>query len=383
MLRRVNAWWNALQRQRNAAHPLATAVSGGVKRTCCRSDRIRPGLRTLEYCRQKASSSPPLAEHCVSHYGNMVVFKAVAAVLSAVLLICHTKAAPATPPDDGNPLVQQVANISRSRLLDHPHFSLEIQDVKAARVGTLPLLMNAVNALYILAMRIPTGRSPATRFHLPLYPDVEIYLLPTRRSRVVMNEAALLCIYRGIEVMVRRQDFRLATFKCYWDNVSVTKVRIVSMHEPVGDEAAEPLLPDSTANLTVPSVGDFTPRFAYFRLGLDLDMQTVFITVMYALVCFGQKVNDARVDHQYTDPGAEWDASLLMPMNEPPRRQPPFLVVKWVIKALRLVPTFMLHNRRFAELGITFDVDRVNLGTAILQKGKAVVPEPNVAVRTA
>ncbi|KAI4114506.1 MAG: hypothetical protein LQ345_004723 [Seirophora villosa] len=379
VLRRVDACWNALQRQPEwggPSHPrFATAVSA--------SDRIRPGLRTLEYCGQKASSSLPLAEHRVSRYGNMVVFKRVAAVLSALLLICHTNAGPATPPDDGKPLVQQVANISRARLLVHPHFSLVIQDVKDARVGILPLLLNAVNALYILALRIPTGVSPATRFHLPRYPDLDIDLLPTRRSRVVMNEAALLCVYHGIEDMVRRQDFRLATFKCYWDNVSVTKVNIISVHGTVGDEAAEPSVPDSTANLTVPSVGEFTPRFAYFPSGLDLDMQTVFITVMHALVCFGRKVNDARVGHLYTDPGPEWDASLLMPMNEPPPRHPPFLVVEWVIKALRQVPAFMLQNRRFAELGITFDVDRVNLGTAILQKGKANVPDSDAAVTTA
>ncbi|KAL8834573.1 MAG: hypothetical protein Q9170_003701 [Blastenia crenularia] len=315
---------------------------------------------------------------------------AIASVLCTAAFVYLSNAAPTAILDDRRSLLQPAANISNVDLVtdDHPHFTMTVYPKDNTHIESISLLMNAVDALAIIALKDPRGRSPATHFHLPGYPIATIDLWPKRLATDVVNEVATLCIYYGIEDMVRNKDQREATFSCEWDHVEVAEVVIRESPRTVqhlNEKLAKPSTIDNS-NLTAPIPNALQPDFFYIRGASNLDVSLVFITIMNALLRFSRMGSSAIVGPCWTDPGPAWDSSMVFPGNGPIRRQPPFLQVIWVIKTLKLVPNFMLQNRRFAELGIVFQVDNIYLGNGLLQKGKAfhvLTSDRNATVATA
>ncbi|KAL8770164.1 MAG: hypothetical protein Q9209_004006 [Squamulea sp. 1 TL-2023] len=127
-----------------------------------------------------------------------------------------------------------------------------------------------------------------------------------------------------------------------------------------------------------PHMNGLQLQFFYMQNAHNLDTALAFITIMNDIKTFSPRDSAEVLPRSiYTDPGPEWDASILFTANGLPIcRQPPFLQYYHVMICLREALKFMLHRGRVAELGFHIGVDDALLGSALLVKGK---PNPDAA----
>ncbi|KAL8888499.1 MAG: hypothetical protein Q9215_004065 [Flavoplaca cf. flavocitrina] len=182
--------------------------------------------------------------------------------------------------------------------------------------------------------------------------------------------------------MAEYNEFVEAKFECLWDDVNVADVHVRKKSPGTAvDVSPSPL--DSTEILTEA----IQPQFFYVEDSQPIPATIAFITTMNAIKRFSLKgPNKVMVGDLVTDPGPQWDASIIYPAGSgrrPIRRQPPFLKYRYALMSMKPALLFMLHHRRFAELAFLFVVDGVRLGDALLIKGKpdrmANPVEPGVA----
>ncbi|KAL8801763.1 MAG: hypothetical protein Q9182_004235 [Xanthomendoza sp. 2 TL-2023] len=237
-----------------------------------------------------------------------------------------------------------------------------------ARLQPAPMLMMAADALTIIALKDHRSRSPATNFRHTAGLDIVIDVLPKSPAVDVSNEVATLCIYYGMEDMIRHRQFQECTFACELDNVEVAVVNI--WNESSTPEAVKEPSMTKTTNLTQSLLNDLRPHFRYLDRGADISIYVTFVTVMYSIMAFSSFRGADVVPSCHTDPGPAWEASIIFPGDGPRRRRPPFFEYRYAIDTLNLALHYMLGNARFAELGLYVSVDGEYLGRALLFKGK-------------
>ncbi|KAL8691750.1 MAG: hypothetical protein Q9218_003099 [Villophora microphyllina] len=238
--------------------------------------------------------------------------------------------------------------------------------------------MNGVDALAQIALKDHTARSSGYHFHLQNYAHVFITVSPLGSASTFDNDIATLCIYYGIEDMVRKRKYKEAELDCYWDNVEIARVVIndpitTTSNTVASNSFAIPTVNNTTDALSQiddPIVKAVRPRFGYFPDGIIIDIPTACLTVMYSLAKFSRQRATDAVPRCSTDPGPEWNACMVFPADGPIRTRPPFLEYRWVIESIRQIPEWMKRHGRFANLAISFWVDGINLGGGILVKGK-------------
>lgn len=286
-------------------------------------------------------------------------------------------ALPAAPPDDGSSLLPQSSNFSdigSVTNLGHPHFSVTVHPEEGTRLESIAMLMNAVDALAAIAVKDQRGRSPRMHFHSRAYPSVHIDIEPKGPSTAplsdVSNEVATLCLYYGTVDMIKHQEYKVVTFSCLWDNVEVAVVYIDGTPPSTAQLPGDTAMSNTTDTVTDPQLNALQPNFFFIDNAKTLGIPLSFVTIMNALKSFFHYGSTEIVPRCFTNPGPEWDASILFFGDGPVRTRPPFLEYRYVIETLRQAPEFMWRSRKFAELGIGFNVDGVPLGAALLMKGK-------------
>lgn len=287
-------------------------------------------------------------------------------ILCIAALICYSTAAAASPSKDGSDtVIQQVSDSSQA---NHPYFGIRIYPRASIPINSLSMLVNAMDALTAIALTDHRTRSPPMHFDAPGNPHVIIDVNPKRPATTILNELATLCIYYGVADLAGRRQYTEAVFDCLWDNVNVAEVTISNRRRLA-------TFTNTTAATTgsLNGLGDeFQPQFFYFEKAQNMELATVFITAMNSIRSFSPRGHtEVLTGYIYTDPGPRWDASMVFPdTSRPLRRQPPYLEYRYVIYSMRLALIYMFECGRIAELGITFRIDGVFLGTALLIKGK-------------
>jgi len=181
-----------------------------------------------------------------------------------------------------------------------------------------------------------------------------------------------LCIYYGTEDVSRRRRWSKVEIGCFWDNVEVAMVSIE--HGPRA--ARNPGVLGNTLTLDATNATDIhliglAPFFYYTLGGKILPTPLFYITLMNAIVAFAYFGGmDVLKNRCFTDPGPQWDASMVFSGATSVRTEPPFLQYQWVIKTLLRLLRYMFLRGRFAEIGMDFKVDNVMLVNAILRAGK-------------
>ncbi|KAI4100426.1 MAG: hypothetical protein LQ339_005487 [Xanthoria mediterranea] len=287
-------------------------------------------------------------------------------ILCTAALLCHSTAAAASPSKDGSDTVNQ--QVSDSSQANHPYFGIRIHPRASIPINSLSMLVNALDALTAIGLTDHRTRSPPMRFDAPGNPHVIIDVNPKRPATTILNELATLCIYYGVADLAGRRQYTEAVFDCLWDNVDVAEV-IISNRGRLA----------TVTNTTTATTGalnglgdEFQPQFFYFENAKNIDLATAFITAMNSIRSFSPRGHtEVLTGYIYTDPGPRWDASMVFPdTSRPLRRQPPYLEYRYVIYSMRLALIYMFERGRIAELGITFRIDGVFLGSALLIKGK-------------
>ncbi|KAL8785770.1 MAG: hypothetical protein Q9213_003148 [Squamulea squamosa] len=303
----------------------------------------------------------------------MILLNSIALVLSFANVLYQCTAVRRTIHDIGRPLSRHLLSITNLNTVATVNgdegFSIEIVGRRGSYVNPFVLLLNAVDALAIVGLKDTKGRTVGTHFQLTKYPTVIIDVQPIGSADVV-NWYLSLCIYYGVEQVIRRQAYQEITISCAWNDVEMVRVIIRTVSSDIRKVTTA-----SGSNTTEPTSAVFNtlrPRFFYVRNALALDYSIVMITLMYSIMYLSRLSKTAVVPQTYADPGPHWDACIIFPGDgpSPSRDHPPFLECRWVIESLSMIPNFMIQQRRFAELGIAFQVDNKILGSGLLQKGK-------------
>ena len=312
----------------------------------------------------------------------MTLSRGVILVLTTAAFVYRSSAAPATSTQDVNHgILRQVSNFS---LGENPSFNMRIIPLETHPVRPNSILVTAVDSLTAIGLRDYRAQSPPQemRFQTPPWSEVTINVIPKPPTVAILNQLATLCIYYGVANMAEYNEFVEAKFECLWDNVNVADVHIRKKSPGTAvDISPSPL--DSTEILTEA----IQPQFYYIEDSQPIPANIVFITAMNAIKRFSLKgPNEVMVGDLVTDPGPQWDASIIYPAgpgHRSIRRQPPFLKYRYALMSMKPALLFMLQHRRFAELAFLFAVDGVRLGDALLIKGKpdrmANMVEPGVA----
>ncbi|KAL8677943.1 MAG: hypothetical protein Q9186_005666 [Xanthomendoza sp. 1 TL-2023] len=304
----------------------------------------------------------------------MGFFNSVARLLFLACLANHSNAVPTAPPDQGNPPSRRISEVLQPENLHtgayNDKLSIDVEAHYGTYVNPFPLLLNAVDALATIGIQDLNGRSPSYSFQLTKYPTVVIDVKPGASAADFQNWAASLCIYHGIEDVVRQQVSKEVDINCRWNTIEMVTVSIRTVSP--GSKKAASVSASNITESTLAVSHTLQPYFYYVADSVPLDYTTTMITLMYSIMYLSRLDKTDMIPRTYTDAGPHWDSSIVFPGDgpQPPKDPPPFLESGWVIETLKMVPNFMIQQRRFAELGIQFHVDNVYLGGALLQKGK-------------
>ena len=282
------------------------------------------------------------------------------------------------------------------------HFGI-VANYAETNIPVTPCLMNIVELLANYAELDWLGR--VRQRHgvvLPSYPQVEFAVIPSAPATSVEVRFVVWGLWVGIRDIVSQNRFVEVEFELYWEEQVVAYIYITrpmdlgpsSSNETLGTDGPLTLSPPSngTASVTLDDPNSTTnlsdtltdERFSWSpRFGYDAKTLTifeVFLTVIAGLKNAAPMAALDKVTSAYASAAVNVDANLQIFLHKrrTPRPRPPYLQYIHVIKALRLVPGYMLAEGRFAELIFVMQVNNLPVGEGYLASGPYVPPHPVV-----
>ena len=269
------------------------------------------------------------------------------------------------------------------------------------QIPLTPCFMNAVELLSQYAELDWLGEVRSRHgVVLPEYPQVEFAVIPAAPARSIEVRLVVWGIWVGIRDIINRNMYYEAEYEILWENqvvafIYITKpmdLKLSGSNATLGTEEPLSLLPspdatisnnpdtshNSSTNNSSDSLNDdhFSWRPRYAPRAQTLTVVEVFLTVMAGLKNAAPHPALEKVPGPYASSAVDIFANVQFYIygRRHPRPKPPFFQYIHVIKALRLVPGYMLQEKRFAELIFTIDVNGITVGDGYLQKGHYVPP---------
>ena len=228
---------------------------------------------------------------------------------------------------------------------------------------------------------------------LPSYPQVEFAIIPNAPATSVEVRFVIWGLWVGIRDIISRNQFHEVEFELFWENKVVAHIYFTkpmdlgpsSSNETLGTNAPSTLLPtsngttsvvldnsNSTTNLS-DTLNDgrfgWNPRF--IAQANTLTVFEVFLTVMAGLKNAAPQPAMEKIPGPFTSAAVNVPANLQIYIHKrrSPRPRPPYFQYIHVIKALRLVPGYMLAQGRFADLFFVMEVNGIPVGEGYLERG--------------
>ena len=280
-----------------------------------------------------------------------------------------------------------------------PHFGI-IANYAETNIPITPCLMNIVELLADYAELDWLSR--VRQRHgvvLPSYPQVEFAVIPSAPATSVEVRFVVWGLWVGIRDIISQNRFVEAEFELYWEEKLVAFIYITkpmdlgpsSSNETLGTDGPWTLLPpsnepaavtlddpNSTTNLSDTLTEErFSWKPSFGHQAKTLTIFEVFLTVIAGLKNAAPMPALDKVTGAYASAAVNVDANLQIFLHKRrrPRPRPPYLQYIHVIKALRLVPGYMLAEGRFAELVFVMQVNNVPVGEGYLASGPFVPPQ--------
>ena len=233
---------------------------------------------------------------------------------------------------------------------------------------------------------------------LPEYPQVEIAVLPAAPATSVEVRFVVWAIWVGIREIINKHKFHEAEFEVLWEDetvayISLTKpmnIQITGSNRTLGTNESLTLLSSpneatsdnlDTSNSTENSSdalteGQFTWRPFFTHEAKTLTVIEVFLTVMAGLKNAAPHPASEKVPGPFSSAAVDVFANVQFYLHKRrnPRTKPPFFQYIHIIKALRLIPGYMLDKKRFSELFFLMEVSGLPVGEGYLEKGHFVPP---------
>lgn len=325
--------------------------------------------------------------------------------MSAILLPTIVSAAIPIPTIN---ILQPSVNTSASALPPSPvdpRFGKTISGYNQIPVSRISLMMTFVNEMSKLALLDWNGQVGSFRSTaFPGYSDVAIFLNVKPPMQTIQTRIAVWGMFSAFTNIVIANRFKACDVDLYWADVKVARIRIrphpatTSSQSTVGEQGSRnqslvqmlPTLPslddddDAISNLANGSPdltnGTSTLTEPVFEADCDYleDARTltdteVFATVFSVLRNLAPVPKTNIVDESFEigmrTIGAKIQFQGLGEIPSHPQG-PPYYQYQWVIRAVLAMPIYMLHQQRFAELGVLIIVDGRHLGRGQILKGE-------------
>ena len=320
-------------------------------------------------------------------------------MLAYLFTAVNTLSVASTPQTLSNAFTNSsLGNIPVLDLTIDPRFSLR-GEYGETSLPLTPCLMNVVELLAHYAEFDWVKK--VRRRHgvvLPGYPQVEIALLPAAPATTIEVRLIVWGLWVAIRNMISRNSFYEAEFEIYWEQqvvafLYITKPmdvqQISSSSNGTLGSSDEPLTPLPSLNGTVsasPSSTEQSPNASnddhfgwgpmFMPTAQKLTVYEVFLTVMAGIKNAAPHPAYAKVPGPYASAAIDIDANVQFYLHKrrQPRTRPPYFQFVHVIKALRLVPGYMLERGRFAELFFAVEVNGLQVAEGYLEKGHYTPP---------
>ena len=279
-----------------------------------------------------------------------------------------------------------------------PRFSFRIHYGETDLLKT-PCLMNVVELLSRYAeydWLSKVGRRSG--IVLPEYPQIEIAVIPAPPARSIEVRTVIWGIWVAIRDMISNNNFHEAEMDILWELEVVAYIYITlpmdlktaGQNGSLGTDEALTLLPGSNittgGNLDISNTtgyppdalneGTFSWQPVFGPSAKILTVFEVFLTVMAGLKNAAPHAASDKVPGPYASSAMNVYANVQFYIHKrrSPRPKPPYFQYIHVIKALRLIPGYMLEKKQFSELVFMIEVDGILVGEGYLEKGHYVPP---------
>ena len=283
-----------------------------------------------------------------------------------------------------------------------PRFGFKIEYGETDLLKT-PCLMNVVELLARYAECDWLSQvQPRQGVVLPEYPQVEFAVIPAPPAKSVEVRKVIWGIWVVIRDMISRNNFHETELEILWEMQAVAYIyvtlpmdlKIANQNRSLGTDEPLTLLPGSNittgGNIDISNTtgyspdalneGDFSWQPIFGPTAQILTVFEVFLTVMAGLKNAATHGASDKVPGPYASSATDVYANVQFYIHKrrAPRTKPPYFQYIHVIKALRLVPRYMLDRKRFSELFFTMEVDGIPVGEGYLEKGHFMpgVPPP-------
>ena len=266
-----------------------------------------------------------------------------------------------------------------------------------------PCLMNAVELLAQYAECDWLGTVRTRRgVVLPEYPQVEFAVIPAPPATSVEVRAIVWGIWVAIRDMISNNSFHEVEMEILWELQAVAyfyitlpmDLKIAGQNGSLGNDEPLTLLPGSNittgGNLDISNTSEYSPdalnagTFSWEPIfgptAKTLTVFEVFLTVMAGLKNAASHVASDKVPGSYASAAMDVNANVQFYIHKrrSPRPRPPYFQYIHVIRALRLVPGYMLEKKRFAEMFFMIEVDGMAVGEGYLERGHRLPPHFDV-----
>lgn len=282
-----------------------------------------------------------------------------------------------------------------------PRFRKEIAGYNHIPVSRTSLMMTFVNEMSKLALLDWNGQVGSFRSTpFPGYSDVAIFLNVKSPARTIQTRIAVWGLFSAFVNTAVANRFKACDVDLYWADVKVARIRIrpnpaTSSQSTIGEQGSmnqslvqvlptlprlddainnlsngSPNLTNGTSTLTEPV---FEADCGYLEDAETLTDIEVFATVFSVLRNLAPVPKTNLVDEGFETGMRTVEAKIQfqgpgeIPSHAP---GPPYYQYQWVIRAVHAMPIYMLHQRRFAELGVGIVVDGRRLGRGQILKGE-------------
>lgn len=307
---------------------------------------------------------------CVLFYSSIPLFQVLAAVIN--------------PTDSLGPS----ENVSPSPAVGtvDPRFSID-ESFNGPKIPPIACLMSTVQALLKLGLQDFAGTMEAKTWEFKTNPPVEISISPVYRQRLIDRRFVVWGLREGVTSMISANKFKTASFILSWEGKTVGFVRIeaqssaaiIYANETQGLTQESNLLSHNSRASIGDDLADKTPTeitvdehlkvFATSR-GSTLSAWSVFRLVIVALAEAAEWKATERVEDYTEDvPGVEINFFQLAAKSS----SPPLFEGQWLIKALSVIPGYMLKRGVFKEVLLFMEVDGVRVAEGFMESTTALV----------
>lgn len=323
--------------------------------------------------------------------------KAIFIYLSDFLVL--TSAAVISPLDLTNTsgLVSNVANRPTVGTPDR-RFKIDVS-FHAPKIPLISTLQNTVEFLEILGLKDFSGSMEGVAWKLNDYPEVGMVISPSTQREYIYLPFVIWGLSQGVAHMIHLNRFQAVTFTLSWAGEEVGTIELVDW--PANQDIGRSTHINSTQNLpqrshwsTVKSSSGLSIFSNNTNIkGEDLDNEPLTVRAMLTgsrvplfdvfLLAIAVLVDAARLEstqrlQTYVSPESGGGVEIMFGQPVPARTSPPFFEVQYLMRAVVLIPNYMIIKGVFKEALVLVEVGGVRVADGFLGQKQAAVGLTNV-----